>query len=55
MGKAVRMAMRMAVAESLDLRMVEMDRSTRRVKRESKVSTAWARRSKLSIMTVVTY
>ena len=40
MGKAVRMAMRMAVAESLDLRMVEMDRSTRRVKRESKVSTA---------------
>lgn len=46
------MAIRMAVAESLDLRMVEMERSTRRVKRESKVSTAWERRSKLSIMTV---
>lgn len=48
------MAMRMAVAESLALRMVEMDRSTRRVNRESKVSTAWERRSKLSIMTIAT-
>lgn len=41
----------MAVAASLDLRMVEMDRRARSVKRESKVSTAWERRSKLSIMT----
>lgn len=41
----------MAVATSLCFRMVEMDRSARSVNRESKVSTAWLRRAKLSIMT----
>lgn len=55
LGKAVRMPSSMGTGRLSALRMVEMERSARRMKRESKFSTAWESRSKLSVMTVRHY